>query len=84
MPNALTAFQELQLYLCSEPIMDYPGCNYLYALIVDASLGNDKNPGGLWAILIQINPEWQHCVIAYACRKLQKHECNYTPFLLKK
>ena len=25
----------------------------------------------------------EHCVIAYASRKLQKHECNYTPFLLE-
>jgi hypothetical protein len=24
-----------------------------------------------------------HCIIAYASRELQKHECNYMPFLLE-
>jgi hypothetical protein len=80
-PDALQAFLELQSYLCSERIVDYPRSNRPYALIVNASLGDDKKPGGLGAILIQINPDGQHCVIAYASRKLQKHKCNYTPFL---
>jgi hypothetical protein len=82
-PGALTAFQELQTYLCSEPIVEYPLQNNPYALIVDASLGDDKKSGGLGAILTQINPDGQHLVIAYTSRKLQKHECNYTPFLLE-
>jgi hypothetical protein len=80
LPDALKAFFELQTYLCSEPIVDYPRSNRPYAVIVDASLGDDKKPG---AILTQINPNGQHCIIAYASRKLQKHECNYTPFLLE-
>ncbi len=42
-----------------------------------------KSPGGLGAILTQINQAGEHCVIAYASRKLQKHECNYTPFSLE-
>jgi hypothetical protein len=82
-PDALQAFQELQTYLCSEPIVDYPKRNRPYTLIVDSSLGDDKKPGGLGAILTRINPDGQHCVIAYASRKLQKHKCNYTTFLLK-
>jgi hypothetical protein len=82
-PDALQAFLELQTYLCSEPIVDYPHSNRPYALIVNASLGDDKKPGGLGAILTQMNSNGQHCVIAYASRKLQKHECNYTPFLLE-
>ncbi len=82
-PDALTAFLELQTYLCWEPVIDYPRSNRPYALIIDASLGDDKKPGGLGAILTQVNPDGQHCVIAYASRKLQKHECNYTPFLLE-
>jgi hypothetical protein len=73
----------LQTYLCSEPVVDYPRRNRPYALIVDASLGDDKKPGGLGAILTQVNQQGEHCVIAYASRKLQKHECNYTPFLLE-
>jgi hypothetical protein len=32
---------------------------------------------------MQIDKTGQHGVIAYASRKLQKHECNYTPFLLE-
>jgi hypothetical protein len=82
-PDALTAFLKLQSYLCSEPIVDYPRNYRPYTLIVDASLGDDKKPGGLGTILTQINKTGQHCVIAYASRKLKKQECNYTPFLLE-
>ncbi len=82
-PDALTASQELQTYLCSEPVVDYPRKDCPYALIANVSLGDDKKPGGLGAILTQLNPQGEHCVIAYASRKLQKHERNYTPFLLK-
>jgi hypothetical protein len=45
--------------------------------------GTRKNRGALGAILTQINQKGEHCVIAYASRKLQKQECNYTPFLLE-
>jgi hypothetical protein len=82
-PDALTAFQELQTYLCSEPVVDYPRKDCPYALITDASLGDEKKPGGLSTILTQLNQQGEHCVIAYASRKLQKHERNYTPFLLE-
>ena len=80
---ALTAFRELQSILCSEPVVDYPRRNRPYSLITDAALGDDKNEGGLGAILTQQNEKGEHCVIAYASRKLQKHEKNYTPFLLE-
>ena len=46
-------------------------------------LASINNPGGLGAILTQIDEKGEHCVIAYASRKLQKHEANYTPFLLE-
>jgi hypothetical protein len=82
-PDALTAFLELQTYFCSEPIVNYPHNYRPYALIVDESLGYDKKPRGLGAILTQIDKTGQFCVIAYTSRKLQKHECNYTPFLLE-
>ncbi len=32
---------------------------------------------------MQVKKNGEHCVIAYASQKLQKHECNYTPFLLE-
>jgi hypothetical protein len=51
-----------------------------YALITNAALGDDLLAGGLSAILTQTS---SHNVIAYASRKLQKHEANYTPFLLE-
>jgi hypothetical protein len=73
----------LQTCLCSEPIVDYPRRDRPYALIVDAALGDDVHPGGLGAILSQLNLAGEHCVIAYASRKLQKHEKNYTPFCSK-
>ena len=82
-PLALQAFRELQTCLCSEPIVDYPRKDRPYALICDAALGDDTHPGGLGAILTQIDKTGEHCVIAYASRKLQTHEKNYTPFLLE-
>ena len=81
--KALTAFKELQTILCSEPVVDYPRRDRAYALITDAACGDDKNPGGLGAILTQIDEEGQFRVIGYASRKLVKHEKNYTPFLLE-
>jgi hypothetical protein len=81
--DAPKAFRELHTCLCSEPIVYYPRRDRPYALIVDAALGDDAHPGGLGAILSQINKSGEHCVIAYASRKFQKHEKNYTPFLLE-
>ena len=69
--------------LVSEPVIDYPRRDRPYALITDAAAGDEKNEGGLGAILTQINPDGEHSVIAYASRKLAKHEKNYTPFLLE-
>ena len=82
-PEALKAFRELQSILVSEPVVDYPRKDKPYGLITDASLGDDKKPGGLGAILTQINPDGSHSVIGYASRKLQTHEKNYTPYLLE-
>ena len=82
-PKALKAFRELQTILCSQPVIDYPRKNRPYVLITDASFGDEKTPGGLGAILTQVDQQNEHRVIAYASRKLQKHEKNYTPFLLE-
>ena len=81
--DALTSFRELQTILCSEPVMSYPRRDRQYCLITDASVGDEKHPGGLGAILTQLDENQEHKVIAYASRKLQKHEKNYTPFLLE-
>ena len=63
--DALKAFRELQTCLCSEPIVDYPRRDRPYALIVDAALGDDAHPGGLGAILLQINQSGDHCRILH-------------------
>ena len=82
-PDALKAFLELQTALCSEPVVNYPRKDRPYALIVDAASGNDKNEGGLGAVLCQADAQGQLHVIAYASRSLTAHEKNYTPFLLE-
>ena len=50
----MKAFRELQSYLCSEPIADYPPKDRAYALIIDASFRDEKKAGGLGAILTQV------------------------------
>jgi hypothetical protein len=79
----MAAFRELQSILCSEPSISYPRRDRRYALITDAALGDDLHAVGLGAILTQTDAAGSHNVIAYASRKLQKHEANYTPFLLE-
>jgi hypothetical protein len=64
-------------------VLAYPRADPQYALITDASFGDEHTPGGQGAILTQIDKQDNFYVIAYASRKLQKHEKNYTPFLLE-
>jgi hypothetical protein len=61
----------------------YPRSDCQYALITDTSFGDETTAGGLGAILTQLDEKGQFYVIAYASRKLQKYEKNYTPFLLE-
>ena len=72
----MTAFRELQSNLCSEPIIDFPRKDRAYALITDASLGDDKKAGGLGANLAQIDKKGEFYAVAYASPGLQKHEKN--------
>jgi hypothetical protein len=64
-------------------VLAYPRTDRQYALITDASFGDETTAGGLGAILTQLDEKGQFYVIAYASRKLQKYEKNYTPFLLE-
>jgi hypothetical protein len=81
--NALRAFRHLQTLLCSEPVLAYPRSDWEYALITDASFGDENTEGGLGAILAQLDGSGKFYIIAYTSRKLQKYEKNYTPFLLE-
>jgi len=81
--DALKAFNELKSALTSSPIIAFPRKDRQYALITDAATGDSNNPGGMGAILTQIDQDGKFYVIAYASRKLVKHELNYTPFLLE-
>ena len=80
---ALQAFQELKTVLVSEPVMGYPRRDRPYSLIVDAATGTPDNPGGIGAILSQTDKAGKQIAIAYASRKLQQFEKNYSPFLLE-
>ncbi|MBM3917836.1 MAG: DDE-type integrase/transposase/recombinase, partial [Sphingomonadales bacterium] len=82
-PEALTAFQELKTALTSSPVVSFPRRELQYALITDAATGDSLTPGGMGAILTQVDKEGRFHVIAYASRKLVKHEKNYMPFLLE-
>lgn len=81
--DALKAFNELKTCLTSKPIVSFPKRHLQYALITDAATGDDTHPGGMGAILTQVDKEGKFYVIAYASKKIEKHEKNYTPFLLE-
>jgi hypothetical protein len=62
--------------------MAFPRTDRQYALITDAATGTSETPGGLGAILAQIDQQGNHYAISFASRKLKDHEKNYSPFLL--
>ena len=43
--------------MTTEPVLAYPRKNRQYALTTDASIGDDHHPGGLGAILSQIDED---------------------------
>ena len=51
--------------------------------MVDTVTGTPDSPGGIGAILSQTDQSGKHIAIAYARRKLQDFEKNYSPFLLE-
>jgi ribonuclease HI len=64
-------------------VLAFPRRNRPYSLITDAACGDDKQEGGLGAILAQTDDQGNPRVIAYASQKLVKHEKNYSPYLLE-
>jgi hypothetical protein len=81
--KALKAFYILQKELTSEPVMAFPKSDRQYALITDAATGTADTPGGLGAILTQVDKEGNFHAISFALRQLKDHEMNYSPFLLE-
>ena len=79
---AKTAFAILKQKLTSEPILAYPKPKDPFILDVDAATGSADAPGGLGAVLLQIQ-DGETRVVAYASRSLKSFETNYTPFLLE-
>ncbi len=81
--KALKAFYILQKQLTSEPVMAFPKSDRQYALITDVATGTADTPGGLGAILTQVDKDGNFHAISFASRQLKDHEINYSPFLLE-
>ena len=79
---AQTAFRKLKQLLCSKPVVCPPAKVGEWRVTTDASQGDAENPGGLGAVLTQV-VEGTERVVAYASRKLDPHEKNYSPYLLE-
>ncbi len=77
------ALQQAERKLASELAFDYPQKHCPYKLITRCSSDQGLVPGGLSTILTQTNDWKDHSIITYASWKLQKHEKNYPPYLLK-
>jgi len=50
---------------------------------MDAATGMEDAPGGLGAILTQIDIQGNHYAFSFASCQLKDHEKNYSPFLLE-
>jgi len=72
-----------ETFVTSEPVMAFSKADRQYALISDAATGMVDTPGGLGAILTQVDKEWNFYAISFASRQLKDHEKNYSPFLLE-
>jgi hypothetical protein len=79
--EALKAFLRLREEILSQPVMAYPNATGQYHLFVDAVLGDENNSRGLGAVLMQDQVGGLRKPVAYASRRLDKHEWNYPVFL---
>ncbi len=83
-PEAVEAFKKLRKELTSEPLLAYPLAKGFFHLFVDSATGTNKeDDGGLGACIAQERPDGSIRPIAYANRRLKKHEKNYSAFLLE-
>ncbi len=63
--------------------MAFSKSDWQYALITDAATGTADTPGGLGAILTQVDKEGNFHAISFTSRQLKDYEMNYSPFLLE-
>jgi hypothetical protein len=80
---AMDTFITLRKQLISEPVMAFPQLDRQYILITDAATGTTDTPGGLGAILTQVDKDGKFYAISFASHQLKNHEKNYSPFLLE-
>jgi hypothetical protein len=66
----IAAFINLRKQLISEPVMAFPRTDRQYALITDAATGMADTPGGLGAILTQVDSDGKFYAISFASRQL--------------
>jgi len=64
-------------------VVAFPKADRQYALITDAATGTADTPGGLGAILTQVDKNGNFYAILFASCQLKDHKQNYSPFLLE-
>ena len=82
-PQAMLAFQAIKRAIAAKPILALPDKNKKFHLYVDAAQGDSINEGGFGAALMQFDDQAQRRVIAFASRRLEKHEKNYPACILE-
>ena len=63
--------------------MAFPSRDGKYTLQVDSAQGDEKNAGGMGAVLFQTQPDGSKRPVGFASRQLSSYEKNYPPFLLE-
>ena len=81
--EARKAFEMLKEKLITAPVVAYPSMNKEFILTTDAATGDATNPGGLGAVLTQIDDQGVERVVRYGSRSLRDHEKNYGAYLLE-
>jgi uncharacterized protein YuzE len=57
--------------------MAFPKADLQYVLITDAATSTADTPGGLGAILTEVDKDRKFYAISFASRQLKDHEKNY-------
>ena len=81
--ESLKSFFYLREKLSAAPELSFPDPNKSFHVFTDASLGSEKIPGGLGAVLCQKDDNNMLSPVAYASRTLRDNEKSYSAFLLE-